>query len=223
MSNPSAEAKCPFHATGGARTRHGAQSNADWWPNQLQPVHPAPAPTGVQPDGPDFDYAEAFKKLDFKSLKKDLADLMTQSQDWWPADYGHYGGLFISIWRGTPRAPTVRPTDVAVRTPATSSCPAQQLARQWQLDKGRRLLWPIKQKYGNAISWADLFILCGNVAMETMGFKTFGFGGGRVDIWAPEDIYWGAEKQWLAAATSLTAATAVTACWKTRWPRCRWA
>ncbi len=201
MSNPASEAKCPFHAAGGARATHGAQSNADWWPNQLnlsilhqhQPVS--------SPMDPDFDYAEAFQQLDFKALKKDLADLMTQSQDWWPADYGHYGGLFIRLaWHA---AGTYRTADGrgGANTGNQRFAPLNSWPDNGNLDKGRRLLWPIKQKYGNAISWADLFILCGNVAMETMGFKTFGFAGGRPDIWAPEeDIYWGAEKEWLATS-----------------------
>ncbi|MCA3238207.1 MAG: catalase/peroxidase HPI [Curvibacter sp.] len=195
------EAKCPFHAAGGARATHGAQSNADWWPNQLnlsilhqhQPIS--------NPMDPEFDYREAFKKLDYKALKKDLADLMTQSQDWWPADYGHYGGLFIRLaWHA---AGTYRTADGrgGANTGNQRFAPLNSWPDNGNLDKGRRLLWPIKQKYGNAISWADLFILCGNVAMETMGFKTFGFGGGRADIWAPEeDIYWGAEKEWLATS-----------------------
>ncbi|MFN7710945.1 MAG: catalase/peroxidase HPI [Curvibacter sp.] len=195
------EAKCPFHAAGGARATHGAQSNADWWPNQLnlsilhqhQPIS--------NPMDPEFDYREAFKKLDYKALKKDLADLMTQSQDWWPADYGHYGGLFIRLaWHA---AGTYRTADGrgGANTGNQRFAPLNSWPDNGNLDKGRRLLWPIKQKYGNAISWADLFILCGNVALETMGFKTFGFGGGRADIWAPEeDIYWGAEKEWLATS-----------------------
>jgi len=195
------ESKCPFHAAGGARATHGAQSNANWWPNQLnlsilhqhQPVS-SPMDAG-------FDYAEAFKKLDFAALKEDLAALMTDSQDWWPADYGHYGGLFIRMaWHA---AGTYRTADGrgGANTGNQRFAPLNSWPDNGNLDKARRLLWQIKQKYGNAISWADLFILAGNVAMEAMGFKTFGFGGGRADIWAPEeDIYWGAEKQWLATS-----------------------
>jgi len=196
----SSETKCPFH-TAGARTTQGTQSNADWWPNQLnlailhqhQPVS--------NPMDPDFDYTEAFKKLDYAALKRDMAALMTQSQDWWPADWGHYGGLFIRMaWHA---AGTYRTADGrgGANTGNQRFAPLNSWPDNGNLDKARRLLWPIKQKYGNAISWADLFILAGNVAMETMGFKTFGFGGGRADIWAPEeDIYWGAEKEWLATS-----------------------
>ena len=193
--------QCPFHAGGGARAKHGTRSNADWWPNQLnlailhqhQPVS--------NPMGADFNYKKEFKKIDFVALKKDLADLMTQNQDWWPADYGHYGGLFIRLaWHA---AGTYRTADGrgGAGTGNQRFAPINSWPDNGNLDKGRRLLWPIKKKYGNKISWADLFVLCGNVAMETMGFKTFGFGGGRADIWAPEeDIYWGSEKEWLATS-----------------------
>jgi catalase-peroxidase len=200
-STPSTAAQCPFHAAGGARATQGAQSNAAWWPNQLnlailhqhQPVS--------NPMGEDFSYAEAFKKLDYAAMKKDLAALMTQSQDWWPADYGHYGGLFIRMaWHA---AGTYRTADGrgGANTGNQRFAPLNSWPDNGNLDKARRLLWPIKQKYGNAISWADLFVLAGNVAMETMGFKTFGFGGGRADTWAPEeDIFWGAETEWLATS-----------------------
>ncbi len=195
------EAKCPFHAAGGVRATNGAQSNADWWPNQLnlsilhqhQPVS--------NPMDPGFDYAEAFKKLDYAALKKDMVALMTDSQDWWPADWGHYGGLFIRMaWHA---AGTYRTADGrgGANTGNQRFAPLNSWPDNGNLDKARRLLWPIKKKYGNAISWADLFVLAGNVAMESMGFKTFGFGGGRADIWAPEeDVYWGAEKEWLATS-----------------------
>ncbi|MFO0010187.1 MAG: catalase/peroxidase HPI [Betaproteobacteria bacterium] len=201
MSAADSVSKCPFHAAGGARAQQGAQSNADWWPNQLnlailhqhQPVS-SPMDAG-------FDYAEAFRKLDYAALKADLAALMTDSQDWWPADRGHYGGLMIRMaWHA---AGTYRVADGrgGANTGNQRFAPLNSWPDNGNLDKARRLLWPIKRKYGNAISWADLFILAGNVALETMGFKTFGFGGGRVDIWAPEeDIYWGAENEWLATS-----------------------
>ena len=201
MSQSSAVGKCPFHANPGARSTSGAQSNAHWWPNQinlaiLHQHQPVSSPMGV-----DFDYHKEFKKLDYAALKKDLAALMTESQDWWPADWGHYGGLFIRLsWHA---AGTYRTADGrgGANTGNQRFAPINSWPDNGNLDKGRRLLWPIKKKYGNKISWADLFVLCGNVAMETMGFKTFGFGGGRADIWAPEeDVYWGAEKEWLATS-----------------------
>jgi catalase-peroxidase len=197
MSN---EAKCPFH-TAGARTTQGAQSNANWWPNQLNlGILHQHAPSSNPMDA-GFNYAAAFKRLDYKAMKQDLAALMTQSQDWWPADWGHYGGLFIRLaWHS---AGTYRTADGrgGAGTGNQRFAPLNSWPDNGNLDKARRLLWPIKQKYGNALSWADLMILAGNVAMETMGFKTFGFGGGRADIWAPEeDIYWGAEQEWLATS-----------------------
>lgn len=173
---------------------------------------------------PDFDYADAFQKLDYKALKADLASLMTDSQDWWPADWGHYGGLFIRMaWHA---AGTYRTGDGrgGANNGNERFAPLNSWPDNGNLDKARRLLWPIKKKYGNAISWADLMILAGNVAMETMGFKTFGFGGGRVDIWAPEeDIYWGPKPNGWPLVTSPTAATAATVNCKRLWPLCRWA
>ena len=201
MSQVTETSRCPFHAASGARAQQGAQSNAQWWPNQLNLAILHQHTPVSSPMDPDFDYRKAFQQLDYSALKNDLAQLMTQSQDWWPADYGHYGGLFIRLaWHA---AGTYRTADGrgGANTGNQRFAPLNSWPDNGNLDKGRRLLWPIKQKYGNKISWADLFILCGNVAMETMGFKTFGFGGGRTDIWAPEeDVYWGAEKEWLATS-----------------------
>jgi len=192
------EAKCPFSAMHGARTTAGAQSNSDWWPNRLnlQILHQRPAKS--DPMGERFDYADEFRKLDLAALKKDLVDLMTDSQDWWPADWGHYGGLFVRMaWHS---AGTYRIADGrgGGGTGNQRFAPLNSWPDNGNLDKARRLLWPIKKKYGNRISWADLMILAGNCALESMGFKTFGFGGGREDIWEPEDeIYWGSERTWL--------------------------
>jgi catalase-peroxidase len=194
----SSEAKCPFSAMHGARTAAGAQSNSDWWPNRLNVQVLHQHSTKSNPMGERFNYAEEFKKLDLAALKKDLYALMTDSQDWWPADWGHYGGLFIRMaWHS---AGTYRISDGrgGAGTGNQRFAPINSWPDNGNLDKARRLLWPIKKKYGNRISWADLMILAGNCALESMGFKTFGFGGGREDIWEPEDdIYWGKETTWL--------------------------
>jgi catalase-peroxidase len=190
----STEAKCPFLHPAGA-----GPSNRDWWPNQLKLDILRQHSSKSNPLGEDFNYAEAFKTLDLEAVKQDLRELMTQSQDWWPADFGHYGPLFIRMaWHS---AGTYRTGDGrgGAGTGNQRFAPLNSWPDNVNLDKARRLIWPIKQKYGRKISWADLIILTGNVALESMGFKTFGFGGGRVDIWEPEkDIYWGAETIWLA-------------------------
>ena len=192
------EATCPF--SGGARkpTVAGASTNAHWWPDQLQLNILHQRSSLSDPMGEAFNYAEEFKSLDLKAVKQDLLALMTNSQDWWPADFGHYGPLFIRMaWHS---AGTYRTGDGRGGGGSGSQrfAPLNSWPDNVNLDKARRLLWPIKQKYGRKISWADLMILTGNVALESMGFKTFGFGGGREDIWEPEqDIYWGAENTWL--------------------------
>ncbi|MCA2406710.1 catalase/peroxidase HPI (plasmid) [Rhizobium leguminosarum bv. viciae 248] len=194
MDNPTDSAgKCPVAHGNTPRGR----SNRDWWPDQLnvQILHQNSG--RADPLGQAFDYAEEFKKLDLDGLKKDLHALMTDSQDWWPADFGHYGGLFIRMaWHS---AGTYRITDGRGGAGAGQQrfAPLNSWPDNVNLDKARRLLWPIKQKYGNRISWADLLILTGNVALESMGFKTFGFAGGRADVWEPEELYWGPEGTWL--------------------------
>src|SRR5438445_9632143 len=184
----STEAKCPF-----THTADGARSNRDWWPNQLN----LKMLQQSDPMGKDFKYAKEFKSLDLAAVKKDLVALMTNSQEWWPADSGHYGGLMIRMaWHS---AGTYRVTDG--RGGAGAGQPRFAPLNSWpdnaNLDKARRLLWPIKQKYGRKISWADLMVLAGNVALESMGFKTFGFAGGRADVWEPEELFWGPEGTWL--------------------------
>ncbi|MGO7015243.1 catalase/peroxidase HPI [Rhizobium leguminosarum] len=195
MDNPTDSAgKCPVPH---GNTPRNSRSNRDWWPDQLnvQILHHNSG--RADPLGQAFDYAEEFKKLDLDGLKKDLHALMTDSQDWWPADFGHYGGLFIRMaWHS---AGTYRITDGRGGAGAGQQrfAPLNSWPDNVNLDKARRLLWPIKQKYGNRISWADLLILTGNVALESMGFKTFGFAGGRADVWEPEELYWGPEGTWL--------------------------
>jgi catalase-peroxidase len=186
--------KCPVmhHAAG------GGTSNRDWWPNQLKLNILRQHSSKSDPMGEEFDYAEEFKSLDLAALKKDIGALMTTSQDWWPADYGHYGPLFIRMaWHS---AGTYRTGDGrgGAGTGTHRFAPLNSWPDNGNLDKARMLLWPIKQKYGKKISWADLMVLAGNCALESMGFKTFGFAGGREDVWEPEeDVYWGTETGWL--------------------------
>ncbi|WP_236212315.1 catalase/peroxidase HPI [Metapseudomonas otitidis] len=196
-----AQAKCPFSGGGAQHSAGGGTSNRDWWPNQLNLKILHQHSSLSDPLDSGFDYAEAFKSLDLQALRRDLHALMTDSQDWWPADFGHYGPLFIRMaWHS---AGTYRTADGrgGAGTGNQRFAPLNSWPDNVNLDKARRLLWPIKQKYGQKISWADLMILTGNVALESMGFKTFGFAGGRRDIWEPEeDIYWGSEREWLATS-----------------------
>lgn len=196
MSESTGIGKCPVMHS--ASQASGSSANQHWWPEQLNLKILNQNSPLVNPMGTAFDYAQEFKKLDLAALKKDLTDLMTDSQDWWPADYGHYGALFVRMaWHS---AGTYRTYDGrgGASTGSQRFAPLNSWPDNGNLDKARRLLWPIKQKYGRKISWADLMILTGNVAMESMGFKTFGFAGGRADVWEPEeDIYWGPETEWL--------------------------
>src|SRR5215204_6260181 len=191
----STEAKCPFNHTAGS-----GRSNRDWWPNQLAVELLHQHSSKSDPMGEDFDYAKEFNSVDYQALKDDIAALMTDSQEWWPADFGHYGPLMIRMaWHS---AGTYRIADGRGGGGRGQQrfAPLNSWPDNGNLDKARRLLWPVKQKYGRKISWADLMILAGNVALETMGFKTFGFGGGRVDTWEPDhDVYWGSETKGLGA------------------------
>jgi catalase-peroxidase len=201
MQNETPQDKCPFHGGALKQSAGNGPGNLDWWPNQLKLNILRQNSSLSNPMDEKFNYADEFKSLDLKVLKKDIFNLMTTSQEWWPADYGHYGPLFIRMaWHS---AGTYRISDG--RGGAGSGTQRFAPLNSWpdnaSLDKARRLLWPIKQKYGKKISWADLMILTGNCALESMGFKTFGFGGGREDVWEPEqDIYWGSEKEWLGDA-----------------------
>ncbi len=193
------ESKCPVTGDAYKHTTLGGNMIRNWWPNQLNLKILYQNPPALKPMGEDFNYAAAFSELDYEALKDDLRRIMTESKDWWPADYGHYGPLFIRMaWHS---AGTYRVFDGrgGGSTGNQRFAPVNSWPDNVNLDKARRLLWPIKKKYGNKISWADLMILAGNVALESMGFKTFGFGGGRMDIWEPEeDVYWGPESEWLA-------------------------
>jgi catalase-peroxidase len=200
MSTEKPQAKCPFNAAAGVGT-----TNRDWWPQTLRLDLLHQHSTKSDPMGQDFNYAEAFARLDLAAVKRDLTALMTDSQDWWPADFGHYGGLFVRMaWHS---AGTYRTGDGrgGAGRGQQRFAPLNSWPDNVNLDKARRLLWPIKQKYGKQISWADLYILTGNVALESMGFKTLGFAGGRVDVWEPDhDVYWGRETKWLGGDVRYT-------------------
>ena len=199
--NDSNAGKCPFHNSALKQIGGSGTQNQDWWPNQLKVGILRQHSSLSDPMDAAFNYAEEFKSLDLAAVKKDLTALMTDSQDWWPADFGHYGPLFIRMaWHS---AGTYRINDGRGGAGAGQQrfAPLNSWPDNANLDKARRLLWPIKQKYGRKISCADLLVLTGNVALESMGFKTFGFAGGREDVWEPQqDVYWGAETKWLAAS-----------------------